>query len=135
MLSTPVSSRVAFVIALIFTIAVAACGGGRSSRPRPVPTPNQTITASSQATTADVLCERGRELFVAARYAEAAEQFDRCAAADPTRAYAYYRAGLAYYEIRRTAIMVERFEQFVRLAPEAPERAQVESILNTVRGR
>ena len=126
--SPQLSSRLAVVAGLTLMVGVVACGGGRTARAQPVVTPDQT-------TTADALCERGRELFVGTQYAEAAEQFDRCAAADPMRAYAYYRAGLAYYEIGRTAVMVDRFERFVKLAPDAPERAQVESILNTVRGR
>ena len=81
------------------------------------------------------MCDQARDLFVRRQYAEAAAEFDRCAEADPTRAQAYYRAGLAYYEIGRTALMADRFETFVRLAPDAPERAQVESILRTVSGR
>lgn len=67
--------------------------------------------------------------------ADAARAFDRCIAADPDFAYAYYHAGLAYERLGRADLVANRFETFVRLAPQAPERPGVESILRTVRGR
>jgi tetratricopeptide (TPR) repeat protein len=68
-------------------------------------------------------------------FAAAAAAFDQCISVNPADAYTYYRAGLAYYEINRADLMVTRFESFVRLAPDAPERPEVESILRTARGR
>lgn len=64
-------------------------------------------------------------------FAAAAKAFDQCIAADPMQAYSYYHAGLAYYEIDRPDLMAARFETFIRLAPDAPERPQVEAILKT----
>ena len=44
-------------------------------------------------------------------------------------------AGLSYYQIDRTDRMAAAFETFLELAPEAPERGRVESVLRTLRGR
>jgi len=68
-------------------------------------------------------------------FAGAAQAFDRTIAADPTFAYAYYYAGLAYDRLQRADLMAGRFDTFLRLAPQAPERPEVDSILSTVRGR
>lgn len=70
-----------------------------------------------------------------ADFAAAAQAFDRAADADPRFAYAYYNAALAYDRLNRSDLMVIRLEQFERLAPNAPERPEVQSILRTVRGR
>lgn len=67
--------------------------------------------------------------------AAAAEAFDRCTQADPRFAYGYYNGGLAYDRINRADLAIIRLEMFVRLAPDAPERPEVTSILQTVRGR
>ena len=55
--------------------------------------------------------------------------------ADPRFAYGYYNAGLTYDRINRPDLAIARLEMFVRLAPGAPERPEVTSILQTVRGR
>lgn len=68
-------------------------------------------------------------------YAAAARAFDRCAALNPRFAYAYYNAALAYDRLNRSDLAVIRLETFQRLAPEAPERPEVEALLRTVRTR
>jgi tetratricopeptide (TPR) repeat protein len=65
----------------------------------------------------------------------AVQAFERAIEARPRFAYAYYQAGLAYDRIGRADLLAARFETFLRLAPEAPERAAVEGILRTIRGR
>lgn len=67
--------------------------------------------------------------------AAAADAFDRCTQADPRFAYGYYNGGLAYDRLNRADLAIVRLEMFVRLAPEAPERPEVTSILQTVRAR
>jgi tetratricopeptide (TPR) repeat protein len=67
--------------------------------------------------------------------AAAAEAFDRCTQADPRFAYGYYNGGLAYDRLNRADLAIARLEMFVRLAPDAPERPEVTSILQTVRAR
>jgi tetratricopeptide (TPR) repeat protein len=65
----------------------------------------------------------------------AAETFDRAAELNPSFAYAYYYAGMSYREVSRIDLMAIRFERFLELAPEAPERTRGQAIIRTVRGR
>ena len=65
----------------------------------------------------------------------AAQAFDRATLADPRFAYAYYSSGLTYDRLNRTDLAIARLEMFERLAPDAPESPEVESILRTVRSR
>jgi tetratricopeptide (TPR) repeat protein len=65
----------------------------------------------------------------------AAQAFDRATQADPRFAYAYYSGGLTYDRLNRTDLAIARLEMFERLAPDAPESPEVESILRTVRSR
>ena len=121
------TGRAVFLTALCLTSAASACGGAARSTPRVAPIES---TASQSES-----CEPGVAAFDRREFATAAAAFDQCIKAHPTDAYTYYRAGLAYYEINRADLMVNRFESFVRLAPDAPERPEVESILRTARGR
>jgi tetratricopeptide (TPR) repeat protein len=66
---------------------------------------------------------------------EAAEAFDRAVALNPANAYAHYYGGLMQYRAGRPDRMANHFEQFLKLAPEAPERPEVLQIMKTVRGR
>lgn len=65
----------------------------------------------------------------------AAEAFAEAAVLDPQMAYAHYEAGMAYYKVRRIDRMAVHFENFLKLAPDAPEGPAVQSIMRTVRGR
>lgn len=67
-------------------------------------------------------------------YEPAAAAFDRAIALNPSFAQAHYYGGLAEYHIKRIDRMAAHFEAFLKLAPEAPERGEVESIMRTVRG-
>jgi len=67
--------------------------------------------------------------------AQAAEAFARAAELDPQMAYAHYEAGMAFYKIKRVDRMAVYFENFLKLAPDAPEKPAVQSIMRTVRGR
>ena len=67
-------------------------------------------------------------------YAGASQAFARVTELDPANAYAHYYAGLSFYQVRRIDQVAKHFEAFLRLAPEAPERGQVASIMRTIRG-
>ena len=67
--------------------------------------------------------------------AAAAEAFSKATEADPRMAYAHYNAGMNYYKAKRIDRMAVYFENFLKLAPNAPEKPAVESIMRTVRGR
>ena len=64
-----------------------------------------------------------------------AEAFHQAATLNPTFAYAHYYAGLSYSRIKRADRTSEHLERFLKLAPNAPERAAVESLMRTLRGR
>lgn len=66
---------------------------------------------------------------------EAAAAFDRAAELDPSYAYAYYYAGLMHYRGGRPDLMAGRFERFLKLAPDAPERPEVLQTMRAIRGR
>ena len=66
---------------------------------------------------------------------EAATAFARAAELDPQMAYAHYEAGMAFYKSKRIDRMAVYFENFLKLAPAAPERPAVQSIMRTVRGK
>jgi tetratricopeptide (TPR) repeat protein len=76
--------------------------------------------------------ELGLSYAVRNDFASAARIFDMCIATAPTFAYAYYQSALAYQHLDRPDIMANRFDRFVRLAPNAPERPEVESVLRTI---
>lgn len=66
---------------------------------------------------------------------DGAAAFDRAAELNPSHAYAHYYGGLMHYRANRPDRMANHFEQFLRLAPDAPERPEVLQIMKTVRGR
>ena len=68
-------------------------------------------------------------------WAEAATEFDEVSARQPTNAYAYYYGGMMHYRASRVDQMAVHFEQFLKLAPEAPERPEVLSIMRTLQRR
>jgi len=65
----------------------------------------------------------------------AAAEFDRVTELSPSHAYAHYYGGLMHYRANRPDKMANHFEQFLKLAPDAPERPEVMQIMRTVRGR
>jgi tetratricopeptide (TPR) repeat protein len=79
--------------------------------------------------------QRGLVLMARNDYGNAADSFTKATTLDPNFAAPYYYAGLANYRIKRIDLMANNFSTFVKLAPNAPERPEVESILRTVRGR
>jgi tetratricopeptide (TPR) repeat protein len=67
--------------------------------------------------------------------AQAAEAYAKAAERAPQMAYAHYLAGMSYYKAKRIDKMAVYFENFLKLAPAAPETPAVQSIMKTVRGR
>jgi tetratricopeptide (TPR) repeat protein len=68
-------------------------------------------------------------------WAPAAAEFERVTDISPSNAYAHYYGGLMQYRANRPDRMANHFEQFLKLAPDAPERPEVTQIMKTVRGR
>ena len=59
--------------------------------------------------------------------------FTRAIELKPDLAYAHYYAALAYQRQRQLPKTAEHFDAFLRLAPDAPERAAVAAILRTIK--
>ena len=66
-------------------------------------------------------------------FQQAAAAFGRAVELKPDFAYGHYYAGLANQRLKQIAKMSEHLETFMRLAPDAPERAAVAAILRTLR--
>jgi tetratricopeptide (TPR) repeat protein len=66
-------------------------------------------------------------------YAAVARDMDKTIELDPKRAEAYYYAGIAYNQIKKPDRMVERFQLFLKIAPDAPEAAKVRALLRSIR--
>ena len=79
--------------------------------------------------------QRGIVLMFRKEYGDAVDAFTKATELDPRFAAAYYYAGLASSRVKRIDLMANNFSMFIKLAPNAPERPEVESILRTVRGR
>ena len=77
----------------------------------------------------------GLVLDAAGDHAGAADAFAKATQANPQMAYAHYYAGMNYYQVKRIDQMAIYFENFLKLAPNAPEQPAVQSIMRTVRGR
>lgn len=79
--------------------------------------------------------QRGLALSARQDMANAATAFERATELDPAWADAHYYAGLAYSKIRRIDLMASHFNTFLRLAPQSPSRAEVQSIMRTLGAR
>ena len=66
-------------------------------------------------------------------WAGAAASFARAAELNPGFAYAHYYAGSSYSRVKRPDQVVKHFEAFLKLAPKAPERSAVQSLLKSIR--
>jgi tetratricopeptide (TPR) repeat protein len=79
--------------------------------------------------------QRGLALSVQQDMANAAAALEKATELDPSWADAHYYAGLAYSKARRIDKTAEHFDTFLKLAPQSPSRAEVQSIMKTLSGR
>lgn len=89
--------------------------------------------ASANADNPDVHLYRGVLALHREDYSGAARELEKAIEMNPEAAYAHYYAGLAYSKLRRPDKMVNEFQMFLRLAPDAPEANKVRSLLRSVR--
>jgi len=78
--------------------------------------------------------QRGLALAARQDMAGAAAAFQKATELDPGWAYAHYYAGIAYSKIKRADLTASHFQTFLKLAPQAPERGEVQSIMRTLGG-
>jgi tetratricopeptide (TPR) repeat protein len=76
--------------------------------------------------------QRGLAMSAQQNFAEAAASFQKATELDPNWANAHFNAGLAFSKARRPDLTAEHFQAFLKLAPQAPERGEVQSILRTL---
>ena len=65
---------------------------------------------------------------------DASQALDRAAELMQEFAYAHYYAGIAHQREKRFNQMAEHFQAFLKLAPDAPEKKQVQLALSSLRG-
>jgi len=95
------------------------------------------LEASNQAVARDgtlpeAYYQQGMALSANQDFGAAAVAFQKATDLDPNWAYAHYYAGLAYSKVKRIDLTAQHFQTFLRLAPQAPERAQVQATLRTL---
>jgi tetratricopeptide (TPR) repeat protein len=76
--------------------------------------------------------QRGLALSAQQNFAEAANSFQKATELDPNWAAAHYYAGIAFSKAKRADLTAQHFQTFLKLAPQAPERGEVQSILRTL---
>lgn len=77
--------------------------------------------------------QAGMVAFRQGNHERAVEALERALSLKSDLAYAHYYAGQAAQRMRQTPKMAEHFTVFLKLAPEAPERQAVQSILRSLR--
>src|SRR5262249_5780498 len=87
------------------------------------------------ANIAEAQSQRGLAFSAQQDMANAAAAFEKATELDPNWADAHYYAGLAYSKVKRIDQMASHFNTFLRLAPQSPSRAEVQSIMRTLGGR
>jgi tetratricopeptide (TPR) repeat protein len=65
------------------------------------------------------------------RYEEAARELEAYTESHPDHAYAHYYAGMAYNALKRPDKMINHFEMFLQLKPDAPEARKVRSVVRS----
>lgn len=87
----------------------------------------------ANSNSAEVFLRRGELQLQRRQYDVSAKELERAIELDPNQAYAHYYLGIAYSNLKRPDKMVEQFELFRKLAPNAPEIPKVESLLQSLR--
>jgi tetratricopeptide (TPR) repeat protein len=87
---------------------------------------------AADATLPEAHQQRGLALTARQSMADAAAAFEKAGELDPAWAYPHYYAGVTYSKIRRADLTASHFQTFLKLAPQAPERGEVQSILRTL---
>lgn len=89
--------------------------------------------AAQKADHPDIELYEGMIAVARKQHREAIPKLEAAIERDPENSYAYYYLGLAYANVRRPDKMVDSFNNFLRLAPDAPEAEKVRSFLKASR--
>ena len=66
-------------------------------------------------------------------YQSAVLDLEKALDLDPSHGYSHYYLGMVYSRLRRPDKMVDHYQSFLKLEPNAPEAARVQSLLRSVR--
>jgi tetratricopeptide (TPR) repeat protein len=75
----------------------------------------------------------GEALVAQGKLDEAIQRLTAVVQADPRLPYAYYWRGQAYHRNKQIARMVDDYQAFLRLAPDAPEAPALKALLGSLR--
>ncbi len=89
----------------------------------------------TRAAQARALVKKGRALFAAGRYQDAAQVLEEAIALDQRNAAAHAALGAAYAKLRRVAAAAAEYEIFLELAPDHPQASQVRRYIEEYRAR
>lgn len=78
--------------------------------------------------------QKGLVLVKQRSFADAAAAFVRALELEGDFSYGHYYAGMSYHQTRNLVAAANHLRRFLELAPEAPERIEVMSILATIQG-
>jgi tetratricopeptide (TPR) repeat protein len=109
-------------------VAMLASNGGAA-----VDAANQAVAQGESLPEAHL--QRGLALGLKQDMSGAAAAFERATQLDPSWADAHYYAGIAYSKIKRIDQTALHFDTFLRLAPQSPQRPEVQSIMRTLSGK
>ena len=112
-------------------VAIARAAMGQKDFDRAQQYLDQAREANSNS--AEVFLRRGELALQRKQYDVAAPELERSIELDPKRAYAHYFLGIAYSNLRKPDQMIEHFEIFRKLAPDAPEISKIDSVLQSIR--
>jgi tetratricopeptide (TPR) repeat protein len=77
--------------------------------------------------------QRGLSYFVEGQWQKARESFDAALQLEPRFAYAYFYRGLAWSKLGRSDAMINDLDQFLKLAPSAPDAPTAKALLSAYR--
>jgi len=112
----------------LFTTFVAFPAIGRAQEAEAAPAQAQ----ENAEETAEAYRTRGIALLKEGKNEEAAAQLSKAIEIDPKDAYAHYYYGMVNSKLGKKDLMVKHYQNFLKLAPDAPEAPRVRALLKSM---
>jgi tetratricopeptide (TPR) repeat protein len=91
------------------------------------------IEESNRQSAAELAYQRGMMAMLENDKAAAVEHYEKALELDPKNSYAHYYLGMAYSDLGRKDKMINHFQTFAQMNPDAPEAKRVQSMLKSGR--
>jgi tetratricopeptide (TPR) repeat protein len=91
------------------------------------------IKESNRQSAAELAYQRGMMAMLENDKAAAVEHYEKALELDPKNSYAHYYLGMAYSDLGRKDKMINHFQTFAQMNPDAPEAKRIQSMLKSVR--